>query len=1181
MKTLRFGKLLCCLIALQSFCLDVRAEAGDLIINEIQVANIDMFIDPSFNYGGWVELYNPTDSPINLYSCYITDDPENPTKFKFPSRIGTVPAGGFKCVWFDHHTTASDNSMSSNAFKQVDFKLTYEGGTIYLYDTNKNLIAKQDYPPAVTRCSYARTTDGGDTWSYCSTPTPEATNAGSTFAETQLPAPTVNHDGCLFTEAFSIKVSFQSGAQLFYTTDGSTPTLTNGTRSLSGSFRIKAGENVCYRFRVFRDGYLPSPVVTRTFIYKDRDYYLPIVSVVTNEKNLYDDKIGVYVDGTNGISGNNKSSSNKNRSWERPVNFEFFVPDSEGNYESCAVNQETDFEICGGWSRHFTPGCTSFRIKAVKQYEGENFLPYPFFLRNKPYIKNKALQIRNGGNDTNSRILDAAIQQIIIRSGFYLDCQDTQPAHVFFNGKFQFTFNIREPANKNLSYSNYGIDKDEVDEFEINGTQGYYQKSGDNQAMLLWLKYAKEAVDYPNDKTVYEDICSLVDIDEYTNFMAAGCYIGCSDWLTNCNNVKGFRSRADGGKFHLVLMDQDAGFAYTDMVSRLQGHLNDSRYSTGRSYLIDIFLNMLKIEQFKKKFIDAYCIVGGSVFEPERSRAIIQEMASLSETALSWEGRSPWGSANSLLNRITSGGERSARINSLRNYLQLDAPYNISLSSELPSATIRINGQEVPTGKFSGPLFAPATIQVEAPAGYRFAGWKSSGTFTNQQELIGLNSTWNYYDQGSQDEVDWKSVSFSTNEWQKGSGPFGYGTVGMQAGAGDYTTTLDYGDNASNKRPTYYFRKTFYVNDKPEEGLDAFKLTYYVDDGCVIYLNGEELTRYHMADGTPTYNQYSTTYEGNQAFSATVDVPLSMLRLGKNVIAVEVHNTSGGSTDIYFGATLTRGSFQVVEASSPEISLDQLGETGDYGLVALFKEVSDKERMEEIAAPIKVNEVSAGNTVYINDWFKKNDWFELYNSTDTDLNVAGLYVSDNLEKPFKYQIPTTSAINTIIPAHGHLVIWADKLEDRILLHTPFKLSNTDGSVVVVSSSDEFVAANAEFFKLHPQLTNFGDALTYNAHAGDQSVGRFPDGANTFYLMQRPTIGKPNSLRSYDPVIGVDQGVQLGIQESEELAADETATEIAGFYTISGIYLGTNRSALRNGIYVVRYTNGSSKKMVIK
>ena len=31
-------------------------DASKLIINEIQVSNLDQYMDPSFNYGGWIEL---------------------------------------------------------------------------------------------------------------------------------------------------------------------------------------------------------------------------------------------------------------------------------------------------------------------------------------------------------------------------------------------------------------------------------------------------------------------------------------------------------------------------------------------------------------------------------------------------------------------------------------------------------------------------------------------------------------------------------------------------------------------------------------------------------------------------------------------------------------------------------------------------------------------------------------------------------------------------------------------------------------------------------------------------------------------------------------------------------------------------------------------------------------------
>ena len=589
----------------------------NLVINEIQTANIDMFVDPSFNYGGWVELYNPSASRISMGGLIVSDTLGN--QFQLPDDMGTIPAHGYKVIWFDHFDTGKE--YSNEAYKQVDFKLQYEGGRISISDREGHLLVSQDYPLAIQRCSYARTTDGGDTWSWTAQPSPEDTNTGSSFASVQLGMPVVDKDATVFNSAFTVNVSIPEGATLRYTTDGSTPTLENGETSTTGAFEITPGVNSIYRFRLYQDGFLPSSVVTRTYIYMDRDYYLPIVSVVTDDANLYDDMIGAYVDGSNGTSGNNKSFSNKNRGWERPVNFEYLVPNEEipGAY-TMAVNQECDFEVCGGWSRHFYPG-SSFRLKGGKYYLGQNFFPYPFF-DNKPYIKNKTLQIRNGGNDNYGRIKDAAIHEVILRSGFNIDCQSTQPAHIFMNGQYMFMFNVREPSNKNHGYSNYGIDTDEMDQFEINGSKGYEQKAGDDVVFRQWMTLAQQLADNPSDESLYQQICEIVDIDEYTNYMAAECYSGCNDWLTNSNNAKGYRSKNDG-KFHLVFMDQDQGFSSTNMLSNLAGSLYDSRYDTGRNFLIDIFLNMLQYEPFKKRFIDAFCLVNGSVFVPERISSIV------------------------------------------------------------------------------------------------------------------------------------------------------------------------------------------------------------------------------------------------------------------------------------------------------------------------------------------------------------------------------------------------------------------------------------------------------------------------------------------------------------------------------------------------------------------------------
>ena len=278
------------------------------------------------------------------------------------------------------------------------------------------------------RVSYARRTDGGEEWGYTSMPTPDSSNNNSVFSAVRLDEPIVDKGGQLFDGTLQVCVNIPAGATLRYTTDGTVPTLTNGSTSTTGLFTVST--TTCYRFRLFQDGYLPSVVTTRSYILRDRDYYLPVVSVVTDPKNLYDNTIGAYVSGSNGKTANQDGTArNFNMEWDRPVNFEYIV-----NNDQEVINQMVDYAISGGWSRKYTP--RPFKLKSAKQY-GINELGYAFFA-DKPYNKYKNILMRNGGNDeyNQTRLKDVALQEIARQSEFKLNLQSFQPAHVFYNGQY-------------------------------------------------------------------------------------------------------------------------------------------------------------------------------------------------------------------------------------------------------------------------------------------------------------------------------------------------------------------------------------------------------------------------------------------------------------------------------------------------------------------------------------------------------------------------------------------------------------------------------------------------------------------------------------------------------------------------------------------------------------------------
>jgi len=957
-STMKHFVIAATLIGLPS--IKVIADTGTLYINEIQVANIDRYLDPSNNYGGWIELYNPSDNDVNLSGMILRhiDSDEAIETYTLTSNHGKVAAKGFACLWFDHNS--KDGYYGTKAKTQIPYKLDADGGQIVLLDAVGNTLSSVTYPKAISRSSYLRKNDGGNEWSWTSFPTPASSNNNVPFASQRLAAPEVSTESKVFSSDFSFRVSIPSNSTLYYTTDGSTPIVGKSAVSKDGKFSVD--KTTIYRFLLAHEGYLNSQVVTRSFIRNKGEYYLPIVSISTHPDNLYDPKIGVYVYGTNGREalGSGKKA-NQNMDWERPVNFEYLVPGDNKEY-SLEFCQEVSLSIFGGYSR-FKGGNedwetrSSFKLKAEKQYEGENVLSYPFF-DSKPYIKLKSILVRNGGSDQEGRIVDPSVAEIVRTSGVYADCQSYLPSQVFFNGKYLGMLNLREETNKRYAYSNYGIETDDVDQWE----KDYVINVGDSKKLSNWYSLCGQLAKSPTNKTIWQKIESILDIDEYCNYMAIMSFAGNYDWFRKedwFNNLKAFCGRSDNAKIHHVIFDLDCTFGHTDILLQI--------LASSKSKHAKAFNNMLKYEPFKKQFIDAYCIAGGSIFEETRSKAIMDEIAERADAAMQMEGGSSKKRSESFYARMVS--MHPEMIETLKEAFNLKDEYFVNLSASTTTGhRFLLNGQEIPTGKFNGSMFAPITLTAVAPAGYNFDSWK----------------------------VDGKVLAYDSI-----------------------------------------------------------------------------------------------------------------------------------------------------------LNLDEKMKTGAYSITAHFKENS-KSKM----APIRINEVSAGNDIFINEYGKKVDFIELYNTTAQPIDVSGCYLSDNAAKPQKYQITGgKKPADTVIPAHGHKVIWCDKGETGIQIHANFKLDNRDSAYVILTAADG----------------SWSDHLVYKAQPRWHSFGRYPDGGDQVTLFSYPTIGAANRF-DREVVLSPQTDLPENQEEPESILNIETSFPSKTiYYNLQGQPL---KSLPSTGIIIINNHNES-------
>ena len=1093
-----------------------------LVINEVMASNTGEVMSPAINFDSWIEVYNPGEATVNLGGMYLSVDPSNPLAWQMPSNMGSVPAKGFKVIWL------GSNEIKSN---QAPFKLDCDGGTIILSDKNGEVITKQNYPEAMSRTAYARKTDGGDEWGWTAIPTPEATNTTAVFAKERLKAPVVDQGSQLFKTSISIKVDIPEGTTLRYTTDGSVPTA-KSAESKSGSFTVSQTRS--YVFRLFQDGYLPSVPVTRSYIKTDDNYTIPIISIVGDKRYFTDPKIGIDCDGdgTNGKTGNGQDQpKNYNCDWDRPVNFSYLSPDGQ-----MLFNQDVNIAVSGGWTRSIYP--RSMKLKSNKIFDGQNRFDFSFFPQ-KPYTRNKQLVLRNGGNDrwvSNARFLDAALETIIQRSGIDLDCQSYVPIIEYVNGELRGVLNLREPNNDKYAYANFGYDDEELDAFENNEF-----KNGNDEA---FKRLCQLSVDV-NGPGVYEEIRTLLDVDEFANYMAAEFYLGNDDWPDN--NIKAYRSTIDG-RFRFVSFDLD--YAFNPWGRTISSSLRDYGPNAPEKPVntVILFLNLLKHDGFRKQFIDTFCLMGGSVFEVQRAYSIVDElvahvkpMTDLMQQKGLRDGHNTENSANKIKQELN--GRLSRLIASLQQASAMKLSgvkkHNVQLAADIEGANVYINGLQVPYAYFNGQLFAPVKIEAKAPVGYTFAGWKQKATATNQ--IVKLNDTWKYYDKGAAPS-NWTATSFNDNGWASGQAPLGYGMTGVK-------TTVSYGPNVSSKYPTTYFRKTIKLESTPTRS-DIFLLNYQIDDGFVVYVNGREAGRFQMPSGNITFNSFASSYAGDEPLTGTIEISSSLFKSGDNVIAVEIHNNKADSRDIFWAAEVfttmgsTSGDFV---STDPVINLSSSDNTVSF--IACFTPISDAEKAAQGLTPVRINEVSAQNGIYVNEQFKRNDWLELYNTTGNPIDVEGMYLTNSPKNPKKYKITKgDSQAGTIIPAHGYLVIWCDGLETVSQLHANFKLDNNKGDLVLTAADE-----------------SWSDQFTYTRHNGDQTVGRYPDGAAEVYMMNIPTIAKANIKTSYLTVVEQPNATTIQGVRTTPVNTNNTIYNLSGQRvdeTYKGIVIKNGRKVIQ-------------------
>ena len=499
------------------------AAQADIVISEVMTSNAIYENGEAYD---WVELYNNGSKTVNLSGWFLSDNEKKPQKWSFPEGT-TLKAGSFLTVFCTGDSTLS---KGKNSTFYADFKLSSSGETLLLSDAEGTAIQLLALPSQYGCVSYGLAPDGV-TYAYLETATRNATNK-TEVGMYRVGTPVIQTTSGFYRDAVTVQASAPEGSELRYTLNGETPTRSDALFPAEG---LLLEQTAILRVKAFADGAVSSQTVSATY-FLNEEQLTPIVSLITDDKYLFNSKTGALVKGTG-------STPNYEKELEYPVNIEYFNADG-----LCEINQIGTFSISGHSAT--VNAQKSLALFARKALGAETFQFNPFPTRD--YTEYKSLLLRSTNSDAYAtRLRDVVASSLAEGEGLLY--QDAVCIQVYINGQYWGHYNLREKINKYFVAQYEGVtDEYDIDRIDILSRTGRdeFVQNGSNEDWLALCDFCKTSdLNIPENLQYVEE---RLDIDSLFTHAAYEIILGNVDFT----NVRVYR--VPGGKWKYLLFDVEA-----------------------------------------------------------------------------------------------------------------------------------------------------------------------------------------------------------------------------------------------------------------------------------------------------------------------------------------------------------------------------------------------------------------------------------------------------------------------------------------------------------------------------------------------------------------------------------------------------------------------------------------------
>ena len=534
-----------------------------LCFTEAMNAN-SKYIGHDRTYSDWVELYNNSDKAIDLSNYYISDDDDNLTMCRLPSQ--SLAPHSYCTIYCDAQNKSFKSFVTGFSLgSEDDLYLVKDGAVV-------DFISLKEIP---YEYSYGRANSG---FALFSSPSPAKANGEGIRMRTLTPQTSVPQGVYNDAEPFSVELNGEG--EIYYTLDGSEPT----RYSHKYNSPLTISKTTVIRAIAYVDGKADSRIMTASYIYNE-NHTLPVLSLSTDEDNLFDPETGIYVEGNH---------TNYYQDWEKPANLALFENGSTVFSTDCGL------QMFGSGSR---ADCEkkSLRVNFKSKY-GTSKLKSDVF--SDGITGYKSLVMRAGEDAQYSIFRNELFTSLAKNSALLV--QNNKYCILYIDGEYFGIFCLCERFSKTYYSQHYDINENLVSIAEA--------PTSSDTPMGKLMKYV-QTHDMTSSEN-YEYVKKRLDIDSMSDWFIFQAYSHNRDLS---GNIRYFH-RADKDIVQYAFYDLDWAF-----------YKRPDRYSIlndGSQYSI-IIHHLLKNAEFRAHFIKRNAYILNNVLTDKKVLSMIEKYENL------------------------------------------------------------------------------------------------------------------------------------------------------------------------------------------------------------------------------------------------------------------------------------------------------------------------------------------------------------------------------------------------------------------------------------------------------------------------------------------------------------------------------------------------------------------------